>query len=98
MYQLYGCRFTRSLIVQMEQNGPYQLGSRFSLIDIILCFWAEYVNLDQALDPYPALRRCQELVMSRPLLRSFFDELIECRTEYMQMQANGGGVTRNETG
>ena len=71
----------------------YQLyRCRFSLIDIILCYRAEYVNFDRALDPFPALRRCQEPVMNRPLLRPFFDELIECRTEYMQMQANRGGI------
>jgi glutathione S-transferase len=77
---------------QLQQEGPYQLGPRFSLVDIILCFWAEYLNFEQNLDPYPALRRCQGLVMSRPLLRPFFNELIECRTEYLQKQANGGGV------
>ena len=29
---------------QLQQNGPYQLGSDFSLIDIILCFWVEYLR------------------------------------------------------
>ena len=71
----------------------YQLyGPRFSLIDIILCFWAEYLNFDQNLDSCPALRHCLDLVSNRPLLRPFFDELIECRTEYLQMQTNGEGV------
>jgi hypothetical protein len=91
MYKLYGCRFTRMLIVQMvlaEGEIEYELRE----VDIILCFWAEYMNIDQALAPYPALRTCMELVTNRPLLRPFFDELIESRNEYAQMQAEGGGV------
>ena len=75
---------------QLQQNGPYQLGSRFSLIDIILGFWAEYS--EQALGPCPAIRRCLGLVMDRPRLRPFFDELVECRNEYLQKQADDEGV------
>lgn len=26
---------------QLQRQGPYQLGKRFSLVDIILSFWAE---------------------------------------------------------
>ena len=77
---------------KLQKKGPYQLGSRFSLVDIILCFWAEYINFDQALAPYPALRDCMELVTNRPLLRPLFDQLIESRNEYAQMQAAGDGV------
>jgi glutathione S-transferase len=76
----------------LQQNGPYQLGSRFSLIDIILGFWAEYLNSEQALGPCPAIRRCLGLVMDRPRLRPFFDELVECRNEYLQKQADDEGV------
>lgn len=77
---------------QLQQHGPYQLGNRFSLVDIILSFWAEYIDLDDRLAPYPALRNCKALVSNRPLLRPFFDELVECRIEYTNMQAAGGGV------
>ncbi|MCP4387687.1 MAG: hypothetical protein GY802_05295 [Gammaproteobacteria bacterium] len=76
----------------LQEKGPYQLGQRFSLVDIILSYWAEYINQDDRLAPYTALLRCKQLVSNRPLLRPFFDELIECRIEYANMQDAGGGV------
>lgn len=77
---------------KLQQHGPYQLGQRFSLVDIILGFWAEYIDFKHELDHCPALRNCKNLVSNRPRLRPFFDELIEWRTEYARLQANGGGV------
>lgn len=82
----------RVIDLKLQQNGPFQLGSRFSLVDIILCYWAEYLNHGEELAQYPALLRCLELVINRPLLRPFFDELSECRNEYAKMQVAGDGV------
>lgn len=49
-------------------------------------------DLDRELEPLPALRRCRDLVLERPLLRPFYDQLIACRIEYAKMQAAGTGV------
>ena len=44
------------------------------------------------LEPYPALRRCAELVMDRPKLRGNFTRLKAWQEGYAQMQAGGEGV------
>ncbi len=67
---------------RLQDTGPFHLGGRFSLLDIILGFWAESFNFDHLLDPFPAILACLGEVSNRPLLRPYFDELIEWRHEY----------------
>ncbi len=59
---------------KLQQHGPYKLGSRYSMIDIILYFWGEYLNTGQTLTPFPGLRQCMRLVTNRPIMRPFFNE------------------------
>lgn len=70
---------------RLQDTGPFHLGGRFSLLDIILGFWAESFNFDHLLDPFPAILACLGKVSTRPLLRPYFDELIEWRHEYHRL-------------
>ena len=77
---------------KLQEDGPYYLGERFSLIDIIVCYWTDYIFNEVMFDRLPGIRRCMSLIVERPLLKPFFEELSECRIEYAKIQAEGGGV------
>jgi len=76
---------------RLQANGPYHLGERFSLVDIILSFWLEYLNCGGQLDDYPALSNCLKLVAKRPVLRPYFEQLTAWQEEYARLQAAGAG-------
>ncbi len=77
---------------RLRDGGPYHLGDRFSLVDLVLTYWAAYLDLDGALAPYPALRRCIERVRERPALRTKFEMWDAMQAEYASLQSKGGGV------
>jgi len=77
---------------RLRADGPYFLGQRFSLVDLIISYWCSYIETVGGLAPYPALRRCTQLVADRPKLRAKFDEMAEMRKDYAQLQARGEGV------
>jgi glutathione S-transferase len=77
---------------QMQRNGPDYLGQRFSLIDVISCYWAEYIYHQTMLESLPGIKRCFDLVSQRPLLCGLFREVEQCRIEYERLQKAGKGV------
>ncbi|MFT5503782.1 MAG: glutathione S-transferase [Gammaproteobacteria bacterium] len=77
---------------RMQDKGPYFLGERFSVIDIISCYWSEEFNTEDNLEPYPGIRHCMSLVKERPAIKAMFALLENRRAEYANMQAQGGGV------
>lgn len=66
---------------QLAANGPYQLGERFSLLDIHLAMWAAYGfrKPGDLLDAMPASKVLFDRVMARPkcgaLLQALMDEI-----------------------
>jgi glutathione S-transferase len=60
---------------RLREGGPYHLGERYSLVDLTATYWAAHLDRAGALEPYPALRECMDLVMQRPKLRAGFDQL-----------------------
>ena len=77
---------------RLRDGGPYHLGERYSLVDLTMTYWTAYLDHGGALEPYPAVRRCAELVIARPKLRGRFAELRAMRADYAGMQARGAGV------
>jgi len=85
---------TRFAVIEqrLQMKGPFHLGERFSLLDIILSFWVEYIHYPGSFEGYPAILRCIDLVRNRPSLKTFFNELDGCREAYTKLQAQGGGA------
>ena len=77
---------------RLQNDGPYHLGERFSLLDIILGFWTVNLDFGQNLQACPAVKRCLELVENRPLLQSLFADLRDWGAEYQQLVETGGGA------
>jgi glutathione S-transferase len=86
--------FERSDVIdkRLQENGPYFLGERFSVVDIITCYWSEEFNTEDNLKPYPGIQNCMLLVKERPAIKEMFILLENRRAEYTKMQAHGGGV------
>ena len=82
MYILYG--------------GPYRLGEHFSLVDLTLPYWAVCLEPAEALESFPATRRCVDRVTSRPNLRCKFAEIRAWVQDYEELRARGKGVTQPE--
>ena len=60
-----------------ESAGPFNLGGRFSLVDLHMTLWAAY-GLDTpntVLDAFPAVRRCFDLTVKRPRVGPFIETL-----------------------
>ena len=59
----------------LAQRGPYYLGDRFSLVDIICSYWATMLDIEAELGDLPAIRENMALVRARPALKPLFDEI-----------------------
>ncbi|WP_282604652.1 glutathione S-transferase family protein [Pelagibius sp. Alg239-R121] len=53
----------------LSANGPFHLGSRFSLADIYMTMLVTWFRpMEQLLEAYPAIRACHEIVGQRPAI------------------------------
>ena len=77
---------------RLSHGGPFHLGERFSLVDLIMTYWACYLEPAELLEPYRAVKHCMALVMDRPKLRAGFDALWAGKQEFAQLKARGGGA------
>ncbi len=59
----------------LQQDGPYLLGNRYSLLDIYTLMMATWFNpLDRLLTSYLAFNRCYELTANRPAVRKIMQQ------------------------
>ena len=77
---------------RLVQQGPYYLGERFSLIDIICSYWAITLSIDSDLRDLPAIREHMALIRSRPLIKPLFDVMLRSSAEYLDEHA----ATKND--
>jgi glutathione S-transferase len=71
---------------RLGQQGPYYLGERFSLVDIICSYWAVTLSIDSELPGLPAIHEHMALIRSRPLIKPLFDEMYRNSLEYFEEQ------------
>jgi glutathione S-transferase len=87
--------FERFSIIErrIAENGPFQLGERFSLADLYLCFWIATLDLEGCTQRFPALTQLYELTRARPKTRPHLVEAERMILEYSHMQkAKPSGV------
>ncbi|MDG2481196.1 MAG: glutathione S-transferase family protein, partial [Alphaproteobacteria bacterium] len=77
---------------QIQAGGPYQLGERYSLVDLILTYWIGNITPAEVLDRFPAVLRCDELVRQRLRLVPLIERNEVMRAAYAALQAKGEGV------
>ncbi len=77
---------------RMEELGPYDLGNRFSLVDLTLAYWVDGINAVTDLSSLAALQKCIKLVVNRPRLQKIFNQAALMRADYAELQKHGKGV------
>jgi glutathione S-transferase len=77
---------------RMQENGPYFLGERFSVVDLTTCYWAQTFNSEGNLDSLSGIRHCLSLVKKRPAIAELFKVFENGQAEYSNMQVQGGGA------
>ena len=58
---------------RLAENGPCHLGARFSLVDLMIAFWAITLERPDEMGHLPCVLACVEMARSRPRLRPLFD-------------------------
>ena len=77
---------------RLAGDGPYFLGERFSLIDLTLAYWTNFLEAGGLLEAFPAVRACSERVRARPKVAATFAQIDEMRVKYADLQARVQGV------
>ncbi len=77
---------------RLADDGPFQLGERFSLTDIILAYWVRSFEEPDVVGDLPAVKDCVERVVARPKLGPVFEKQASWMEELFQLYARGGGV------
>ena len=81
---------------RLAKSGPYVLGTRFSLADFYLCFWAAWLvalDRDGVRQRLPSIARLYELVRSRPSAAPYLDATERWSVDYdAMMKKNPAGV------
>ena len=78
---------------RLSRNGPYVLGSRFSLADFYLSFWVAYLDREAVRKQLPDVARLYQLVRSRPSAARYIEETEKASDAYADMmRKNPGGV------
>jgi glutathione S-transferase len=77
---------------RLSRNGPYLLGSRFSLADFYLCFWIAYLDRSLVCERYPLLGNLYDLLRTRPRARDCLEETERAAEVYLAMLKEKGGT------
>lgn len=79
----------------LQENGPYHLGERFSLLDMHMAMWATYgiKTTDDIIDAFPAVKRVVDDVIARP---KSGHELIQLRQEIDRWRDRTNHLTATE--
>ena len=78
---------------RIAENGPFQLGQRFSLADLYLSYWIATLDPQGVTQRFPALRRLYELTRTRPKIYPYLIEIERGILEFSSMQkAKPSGV------
>ena len=78
---------------RLSRNGPYVVGTRFSLADFYLSFWVAYLDRETVCKRLPDVAKLYQLVRSRPSAGRYIEETEKASATYADMMSeNPGGV------
>jgi len=77
---------------RLKEQGPYHLGDRFSLVDLVVSYWLNYIHPKLVPASWSAINQCRDKVVTRAKLSAMFDRQKTMRNEYARLLATGGGA------
>ncbi len=83
-------RHTLSVIdKRLTGAGPFHLGERYSLVDLVLSFWMNSIMDKKDVAQFEAINRCVRRVQNRPALQKLFVDLEERTKAYAEIDTRG---------
>ena len=81
------CVLRNFLLVErrLEANGPFHLGERFSLPDLMIAYWALSFDHPAQLGQMPGLQRCIEHARAMPRLEPLFRSFDEIDDDFVEL-------------
>ena len=73
----------------LTNAGPFHLGNRYSLVDLVLSFWMNSIMDKNKVVHFHAINRCVNRVEVRPLLQKLFIDLKERTEAYSDIDRRG---------
>ena len=67
---------------QLHKHGPYYLGDRFSLVDLMAAYWVQSSLQPEKFKTLQNLQRCIDLVTARPAIKEKFKNLRKAEELY----------------
>ena len=77
---------------RLAANGPFHLGERFSLVDLMMAYWAVSFEEPDSLNDVADIRNCIDRVAARPKLKPLFERQKQWQKEFYELRAAGGAV------
>jgi len=75
---------------RLEANGPYHLGTRYSLVDLGLSYWMLSIMNPADVAGFEAIDHCVSLVTTRPGLTHLFDDLRQRTKDWAKLDKRDG--------
>jgi glutathione S-transferase len=76
---------------RLSSFGPFHLGDRYSLVDLMVAYWSESFLPPDNIDHLSSIARCHELVYQRPNIRDLKYSQRDRIREYHELWASGAG-------
>ena len=76
----------------LSAKGPFHLGARYSLPDLVLSFWMSSTLRQREISEFAAINHCVAEVRARPAIAQMFDDHDARMAEYFVHVAAGRGV------
>ena len=83
------CHILGVINKQLSNVGPFHLGDRYSLVDLVLSFWMNSIMDKSKVLHFHAINRCVNRVELRPLLQKLFLDLKERTEAYSDIDRRG---------
>ena len=77
---------------RLADGGPFHLGKRFSLVDLMTAYWSESFTEPDALSHLTHVNRCHALVYERPKLQKHKNTQRRVIDDLYELRAKGQGV------
>jgi glutathione S-transferase len=74
---------------RLTDAGPFHLGDRYSLVDLVLSFWMYSIMDKNEVSHFDAVNRCVHHVQERPVLQKLFVDLEERTKAYAEIDKRG---------
>ena len=79
---------------RLSNDGPFHLGERYSLVDLMVAYWSESFIKPDSIDHLTSISRCHDLVYARSKIRKMKNSQRTRLREYHKARSSGVGFRK----